>query len=191
MQWIYQKALERAQAYGIEGVTYFLTLGVVKNIIPAVASTNATIAAACCNEAVKLITYGAQTLNCNYMIMGNEGFYTSTFEYERKPECMVCSSSALAQKLYVPGTLTLQALLNRLKSDQQYQLKDPSASVSIGSGALRTTKNLYLSKPPALKKATEGNLSLSLEQLGLQHGAFLGITDAALFMPLSIELEIS
>lgn len=56
MQWIFQKSFARAQQFGIPGVTLQHTQGVVKNIIPAIASTNAIIAAACALETLKIVS---------------------------------------------------------------------------------------------------------------------------------------
>lgn len=56
MSWVFEKSLERAKKFNIEGVTEMLTLGVAKNIIPAIASTNALIASVLTGEVFKLLT---------------------------------------------------------------------------------------------------------------------------------------
>ena len=90
--WLYQKALSRAKEFNISGVTYSMTQGVVKNIIPAIASTNAIIAASCCNEAFKICTSSATFLGNpgtnNYMLYtGDASIYTYTFEHQKKDDC--------------------------------------------------------------------------------------------------------
>jgi len=90
MQWICEKAQERAKEYNIEGVNYNLTMGVVKNIIPAIASTNALVSAACVTEVIKIIS-GCNTVLKNYMqYTGQNSVNTVTFESERLETCMVC-----------------------------------------------------------------------------------------------------
>lgn len=67
-----------------------MTQGVVKNIIPAIASTNAIIAAGCVTEILKLVTECAPYLK-NYMLYnGSPGLYTYVTELERKKDCAVC-----------------------------------------------------------------------------------------------------
>ncbi len=83
-----EKATARAKEFGIQGVTYSLTQGVVKNIIPAIASTNAIVAAACANEAFKMATNCATYINNYMMYVGDSGIYTHTFALEPKEDCL-------------------------------------------------------------------------------------------------------
>uniref|UniRef100_A0A7M5UDE0 NEDD8-activating enzyme E1 catalytic subunit n=2 Tax=Clytia hemisphaerica TaxID=252671 RepID=A0A7M5UDE0_9CNID len=99
--WICQRASERAQQYGIEGVNYRLTQGVIKNIIPAVVSTNAVIAAMCVTEVFKAITCCYKTME-NYTVFNNsQGVYTYTFEAEKKEDCPVCSRKPIERKVEI------------------------------------------------------------------------------------------
>lgn len=116
--WLYEKALRRANDFSISGVTYSMTQGVVKNIIPAIASTNAIVAAACCNEAFKIITSANPALGFpgtnNYMMYtGDDSVYTYTFEHQKKDDCPVCGN--LAKPLEVNRSWTLEQLIENLR----------------------------------------------------------------------------
>ncbi|MED6287440.1 NEDD8-activating protein uba3 [Characodon lateralis] len=112
IQWVFQRSLERAAEFNITGVTYRLTQGVVKRIIPAVASTNAVIAAACTTEVFKLATSAYVPLS-NYMVFNDvDGLYTYTFEAERKENCSACSQ--IPQDLHFSPSSKLQEVLDHL-----------------------------------------------------------------------------
>jgi ubiquitin-activating enzyme E1 C len=180
MQWVYERALERAERYGIAGVTYFKTLGVVKNIIPAVASTNAVIAAVCVNEALKLVTYSSQTLNTYFMYVGNEGVNTPVFDNARLDTCIVCSRAAEARKMCVSSSMTLADFLQELCMDPVLQLKKPSV--------MGESINLYMQRPPSLEACLRPNLAKTMGEL-VASGETLTVTDPTLH-DVSVTLEL-
>jgi ubiquitin-activating enzyme E1 C len=180
--WLYRKALKRAEEFKIPGVTYSLTQGVVKNIIPAIASTNSIIAASCCNEAFKLATGSNPALGAgetNYMMYsGNDGIYTYTFKHERKEDCPVCGERA--RDLEIDGDWTLQELIDALAVRPEAQLKKPSIRAE--------GKSLYMQSPAGLEAATRHNLTKKMKDL-VSDGHEIGITDPA-FVKVSFRFNL-
>ncbi|KAJ5679234.1 NEDD8-activating enzyme E1 catalytic subunit [Penicillium macrosclerotiorum] len=168
ISWVYHEALERAQQFHIHGVTFQMTQGVVKNIIPAIASTNAVIAASTTSEVLKIAT-GCNPYLENYMMYaGEEGVYTYTFEAEKKPDCPVCGN--LARKLDVDPNMTLGDFIESLGERAEAQLKKPS---------MRTEeKTLYQRFPPQLEEHTRPNLRLKLREL-VDDGEEIAVSDPA------------
>lgn len=155
--WLFETAKRRADEFGIKGVTYRLTQGVAKNIIPAVASTNAIVAAACCNEAVKLATNVAPSMVNYSMYNGTEGVYNLTFENERRPDCPVCGTPEPCT-LSVSRGSTLAEFVDTLAAHAELRSRKPFLRTSGG-------KTLYASNPPALEEATKPNLGKKMEEL--------------------------
>ena len=170
--WLYKKALARAQEFNITGVTYSLTQGVVKNIIPAIASTNAIIAASCCNEAFKIATNTNPFLGFedNYMMYsGNEGIYTYTFKHEQKDDCPVCGT--VARNLDIDPNWTLQDLIEGLAVRPEAQLKKPSIRSE--------KKTLFMQSPESLMLKTKPNLEKKIGKL-LENGEEIAVSDPSL-----------
>lgn len=150
----------------------------LKNIIPAVASTNAIIAAACVNEAVKFLTFCSQNLNNYMMYMGSSGVHSHTFAYAQKSDCPV--STATVRKIFTKRSVTLNEFI-------QHELKDSSLRLNSPSIVSASGKTLYMQRPPALEQATRPNLVKPLSSL-VENGDELTITDPLLE---SIALSIS
>lgn len=170
-------ALKRAKEFGIDNMTRALTLGVVKNIIPAIASTNAIIAASCCNEVFKIVTSCNPVLDNYMMYSGDDSIFTYTYAHSKKPNCAVCGSKI--KHIRVLKWWTLENFLDHLGAKQEVMLKTPSVSTA--------RSNLYMRKPAFLEEQTRPNLAVKLRDL-VDIGEELLVTDPNL--PISMKLII-
>ncbi|KAI1732906.1 tubulin/FtsZ family, GTPase domain-containing protein [Ditylenchus destructor] len=152
VDWICEKAQERANEYGIQDVNHRLTLGVLKRIIPAVASTNAIIAGSCALEALKLASNISCSMN-NYLNFTDiEGVNFGVVQLERNPECVVCGRAALTYT--ASSSTTLSEFLQEIKN--KHQLVDPTVK---GAGDM-----LYIINPlmPQMEEVSKANLKKAL-----------------------------
>lgn len=182
MCWVFEEAVKRADEFGITGVTLRLTQGVVKNIIPAVASTNAIIAAACAHEALKMVTYIGENMDNYMMYNGSFGVYSYTYHNEKRPDCPVCGVPS-PKKMSFYGERTLAEFLEVIAEDTDLRSRHPFLRSSQG-------KTLYASSPDVLRKATEDNLSRTMRQL-ISSSARLTLTDKSIPMPRTIDLDLT
>uniref|UniRef100_A0A8C5CWB1 NEDD8-activating enzyme E1 catalytic subunit n=1 Tax=Gadus morhua TaxID=8049 RepID=A0A8C5CWB1_GADMO len=170
IKWVYQRSLERAAEFSITGVTYRLTQGVVKRIIPAVASTNAVIAGD--THASTLCLHSAYAPLNNYMVFNDvDGLYTYTFEAERKDNCSACSQVPLDMRF--SSSSTLQEVLDYLTESSYLQMKSPAITASVEG----KNKTLYLQTVASIEQRTRPNLSKTLKELGLADGQELAVAD--------------
>lgn len=177
LDWMYEASLKRAKLFNIKGVTRSLTLGVVKNIIPAIAATNAIVAASCCNEVFKIVTNLNPILNNYMMYSGDDSIFTYTFSHTKKKDCSVCGNTAkatVAQKWW-----TLLDFISQLSKNQEIQMKRPSLTTA--------TQQLYLRAPEALEEATRGNLTKKLFDL-IEPMEEILVTDPSL--PISLKVRV-
>ncbi|KAF9605511.1 hypothetical protein IFM89_017530 [Coptis chinensis] len=151
---ILSQALKRAELFGIPGVTYSLTQGVVKNIIPAIASTNAIISAACALEALKIVTACSRIMSNYLTYNGLEGLHTKMTEFVRDKDCLVCGPGIL---LELETSITLQKFMELVGEHPKLLLSKPSVTYQ--------GKTLYMQAPPVLEEMTRSNLKLPLFDL--------------------------
>ena len=89
----------------------------IKNIIPAVASTNAVIAAICANEALKLATNMCPPLHGQLGFNVEEGVFAGSQLTERSEGCPVCSDMPTIKSIVLATNATLRELLTVMGSD--------------------------------------------------------------------------
>ncbi|CAF4812790.1 unnamed protein product [Pieris macdunnoughi] len=183
--WVHEKAQERAMKYGIANVTYRLTQGVLKNIIPAVASTNAAIAAACATEVFKLASSCCANMN-NYMVLNmSDGVYSYTFSAEKRVDCVACSNTT--RVLEIEPNATLQVIYDKLCEDNGYLMKSPGITTVING----RNKTLYMASIKSIEEKTKDNLKRRITELGLYNGADLLVADVTTPNTITIKLKFS
>lgn len=182
VDWMYETSLARGAEFGIPGITRSLTLGVVKNIIPAIASTNAIIAASCCNEAFKLITSCNNILDDYMMYSGADQVFTYTIKIDKIDDCAVCGN--LPKMVTIPRWYTLNDFIeNVIKNEHS------GNNIDITTPSIRTAaKSLYMQFPEMLELQTRANLDKKMTELVKEYEE---IVVTAPEIPISLKIKLT
>uniref|UniRef100_A0A8C7SXN0 NEDD8-activating enzyme E1 catalytic subunit n=1 Tax=Oncorhynchus mykiss TaxID=8022 RepID=A0A8C7SXN0_ONCMY len=163
IQWVFQRAHERAADYNITGVTYRLTQGEEYHTVTT---------SACSTEVFKMASSAYIPLN-NYLVFNDvDGLYTYTFEAERK-YFVSSSCSQVPQDLQFPPSAKLQEVLEYLTENASLQMKSPAITATLEG----KNKTLYLQTVASIEERTRPNLCKTLKELGLSDGQELAVAD--------------
>jgi len=181
---ILKKATEHADRFHIpnDKLTYKLAQGVVKNIIPAIAATNAIIAATCANEAFKAVTEASRNLDNYVYYFGNTGVGTNTQKILKKEDCAVCTMKGF--NLRIRRELTLSQFLEFLAVDDR--LKAMSAPVLTRCDKNNNKTYLTQSKAAWAKKYAP-LLPKPMSEL-VEEGDLISITSTGLRHPVTVKI---
>lgn len=72
--------------------------------------------AACCNEAFKIATSSAAYLDNYFMLIGTDGVYSYTFQYEKRDDCPVCGGESM--EIAISKDWTVDQLIEMLTERQ-------------------------------------------------------------------------
>lgn len=123
----------------------------IKNVIPAIASTNSIIAAASCLEAVKVLSHCARVLNNNFLYLGLEGLHSMVQQFEKNDKCNICNSRVY--EIYADENSLLHQFLETI--NKRFELTSP---------ALYLGNNLvYMSGAGLLAESLQNRLEKSLK----------------------------
>uniref|UniRef100_A0A6Q2XFT2 NEDD8-activating enzyme E1 catalytic subunit n=1 Tax=Esox lucius TaxID=8010 RepID=A0A6Q2XFT2_ESOLU len=169
IQWVFQRAQERAANYNITGVTYRLTQG-----------------EGCHIHISTLLLCSAYIPLNNYLVFNDvDGLYTYTFEAERKENCSACSQ--VPQDLQFPPSAKLQEVLKYLTENASLQMKSPAITATLEG----KNKTLYLQTIASIEERTRPNLCKTLKELGLSDGQELAVADVTTPQTVLFKLKLT
>uniref|UniRef100_A0A6Q2Y974 NEDD8-activating enzyme E1 catalytic subunit n=2 Tax=Esox lucius TaxID=8010 RepID=A0A6Q2Y974_ESOLU len=187
IQWVFQRAQERAANYNITGVTYRLTQGEGHHTItPSLANIGKLSLCSMYKIAKTTSQFHAYIPLNNYLVFNDvDGLYTYTFEAERKENCSACSQ--VPQDLQFPPSAKLQEVLKYLTENASLQMKSPAITATLEG----KNKTLYLQTIASIEERTRPNLCKTLKELGLSDGQELAVADVTTPQTVLFKLKLT